>query len=707
MSNSKSFTIHSHEIPQTIQKYLSDNSMYPPAKGDLSITFDGIENADLLVGDASNVEDWNQFFMLPFFGTPFKFVSIIEDTVTLSGGQDIRLRPSLFGNQDALSNTILEINDQGCIIEVGYDCFGDEQGYGCGYLTSVTMLNCRILSSYAFNYCWNLETMNFPSLIIAGDSCFEDFCYNTSFNMPLLLYAGDSCFRGSEFLNVSLPSLKFAGDYCFRGNDIVSIDIPKVEQLGMSAFYNCVELKSIECPLLTSLPDNCFQGCSALETITLPLVTSLGEDCFYGCDALETINLPLIESLEHEAFRALASLTTINIPNLKTVGDSCFYQCTAVETFDFPKLETAGSQAFVYCTALTEIDFPLLTSIGTYCFTGCNHVVSVDLPELQAVPDYAFMNLAASTTFNLPLIESVGNNSFANCEGLETLDFELLETIAAGAFSGCSALVTIDLPALLSVGNGSFVQCAALEIFNTPLLENLGTSTDNNNVFDNIEDNEIAMTVPAALLTCYNGVADRDIQALGELNTLTVNNVLYDPKNYLQLTMNVYDTSMTDPTLVADWNTFFNLPANGNPFTSVVVTPTVAKLYGGSGITLHPTFNHASDFYKFEDFCGCIVAVAAQGLHLLNKLMAVDLHAAETIGDECFDGCSVLTSIDLSACTALGSTTGDDDVFNGITGKNIQLLVPPALLTCNSNQPDGDIQYLTNNNTVFINGVPS
>jgi len=74
---------------------------------------------------------------------------------------------------------------------------------------------------------------------------------------------------------------------------------------------------------------------------------------------------------------------------------------------------------------------------------------------------------------------------------------------------------------------------------------------------------------------------------------------------------------------------------------------------------------------------------------------------ATIVGDSAFENCP-LNTIDLSSCTNLGATTGDDNVFHGISGKTIELTVPTSLLTCNGGNPDGDIQYLEANNTVII-----
>ena len=81
------------------------------------------------------------------------------------------------------------------------------------------------------------------------------------------------------------------------------------------------------------------------------------------------------------------------------------------------------------------------------------------------------------------------------------------------------------------------------------------------------------------------------------------------------------------------------------------------------------------------------------------------LPALQTVGTYCFTDCTSLKNVMLPACTNLGSSVLNNGVFNNITGKIITLRVPAALMTCNSGNPDGDIQYLQANNTVTITQV--
>ena len=79
-----------------------------------------------------------------------------------------------------------------------------------------------------------------------------------------------------------------------------------------------------------------------------------------------------------------------------------------------------------------------------------------------------------------------------------------------------------------------------------------------------------------------------------------------------------------------------------------------------------------------------------------------DLPALTTAGDYCFNFCYAATLINIPLCTALGTTVGDNGVFNDITGNTITINVPASLATANGGSPDGDLVYLAANNTETI-----
>lgn len=89
------------------------------------------------------------------------------------------------------------------------------------------------------------------------------------------------------------------------------------------------------------------------------------------------------------------------------------------------------------------------------------------------------------------------------------------------------------------------------------------------------------------------------------------------------------------------------------------------------------------------------------------NLSVVNISSAQTLGDVVFNGSSSLTSLDMSSVTTLGQsyTCADgssNNVFSAIVGQTITVKLPIALTTCNSGNPQSDLEELISSNTVTL-----
>jgi hypothetical protein len=329
-----------------------------------SLTFDDVANVTPIIGDVSDVNDWNTYFDLPTYGNPFTSVEVVGNEVKLIGGSNIVVKESLFDQPDELGTHLLEVNDTaGCVIELENNVFGGNNNSGCE----------------------NLTTVNLPLLTTAGDDCFY------------------SCF---SLTTIDLPSLTTAGDYCFDSTSLTTIDLPSLTTAGDGCFYNCTSLTTINLPSLTTAGDDCFGSCTSLTTIDLPSLTTAGDICFINC----------------------TSLTTIDLPSLTTIGDGCFNNCTSLTTIDLPLLITADSNCFYSCTSLTTINLPSLTTAGNNCFFNCTSLTTIDLPSCILLgsstgDNQVFNNISSNTitaTFNSVLETCDGGNPDGDIQYLDS-----------------------------------------------------------------------------------------------------------------------------------------------------------------------------------------------------------------------------------------------------------------------------------------------
>lgn len=194
----------------------------------LRLTFNNIENANILVGDASNVNDWNAFFDLPTSGALFTSVIVNGNEVQLYGGSSITLRVSIFSNNDSLISIIDEL---GCIVSA--------DGY-----------------SFASNPV--ITTINLPELTYLGSDSFASNC--------------------PSLINVNLPKITSLESSCFEEcSSLTSVYFPLVVSgNSQNWFSTCTSLTTIDLPLITNVGPFTMDNCLALTTINLPSCTDLG-----------------------------------------------------------------------------------------------------------------------------------------------------------------------------------------------------------------------------------------------------------------------------------------------------------------------------------------------------------------------------------------------------------------------------------------------
>jgi hypothetical protein len=141
-----------------------------------------------------------------------------------------------------------------------------------------------------------------------------------------------------------------------------------------------------------------------------------------------------------------------------------------------------------------------------------------------------------------------------------------------------------------------------------------------------------------------------------------------------------------------DWNT--QLAGN---YTAVSVIGNDVILTGGSGVDIPASALIDSNLVQVTDDG----SVNSMGDNCLagGSIANLALSAAVSVGNGLLGNCP-LSNIELPACTALGSTSGNDGIFTGISGQSISAIFNIALSTNNAGQPDGDILDLYANNDV-------
>lgn len=308
------------------------------------LTFTDISFANTLVGDATNINDWNTYLNLPVNGTPFDSVIVTGNEVALYGGANIKIKNGAFlSDGRPLDPFLTSVIDQGGVItEIGIGGFASQSTLvtfsapnvttiraGAFLNSGVTSINFPLLNNIeqqAFRDCVNLVTVSFNSITSLPDNCFSGCTSLTNINFPLLESIGNFCF-----------------DQC---SSLTSIDFPFVTYLGSQAFSDCTSLQSIRFPLIVNLNGIGTFSNTAITTLTstnFPLLTTIGQTDFGNCTSLTSVNLPLVFSVEYYGFGECTALTNVQLPNVNYTAQRSFRNCEALTNLYMPSLINLGS----------------------------------------------------------------------------------------------------------------------------------------------------------------------------------------------------------------------------------------------------------------------------------------------------------------------------------------------------------------------------
>lgn len=688
---------------------------FHPERKSLKLTFDAIASAHLLVGDALNVADWNEFFDLPAYGSPFTGVVVTGNEVELLGGSTITLRSGLFAD----NKTLQEIIDTSCVIKiygsfdysdlkrasfpecliVGYDEVNYKGPfYRASKLTYLNLPKAITIEQYAFAYLSKIETLILPfdQYTVIPQAAFIDS--NWQFKMPAFPNVWKVCqdgFRGvrfeSDIASEVLPSVTEAEYGAFYSNSFRILDFPLLAGLASGVFTSSYALEEVNMPKVFGLDGYNFYFAQSLKRLYMPEVRQIRSHDFAYATALEVINMHYLSDFESggEIWPGVTNKTIVLLAStwiqyMQENGDYPYYlQKFINENNVFLNVPDYGIllsfDAIANATALVG-DVSLVANWNTFFDLPANGT-----PFTSVNVSRNAVNLVGATSIKLKAslfennIHVILFNDLKGCvkeleskafSGASFIKISLPEcTIAPGdrvtetsAFKDCVDLEQVYLPKLAIIEDMLFSGCAALWEIKIPFetLTSIGYKT-------------------------FQGTAISEIFAP---NVLTIDDYAFEGCTSLNYDFSEYFPKVT---YIGDY-AFANKPS-GYP-NEIAEMPSLLEIgnYTFSGnvdlIGFTAPLLHTIGEGAFKD---CI------------SIKTLSLPSLEVIGDKAFSNMTGVTFLSLPSCTNLGSSVGDNMVFDGLSGITMTLLVPEALLTCNGGNKDGDIQYLQAHNNAFVN----
>ena len=299
---------------------------------------------------------------------------------------------------------------------------------------------------------------------------------------------------------------------------------------------------------------------------------------------------------------------------------------------------------------------------GVVVFVDDNAFVQTGLtyigfPSLTRIGVYSFENCESLLNTELPLLKYIGSVAFGECYSLGSLTAPLVTYIGDGAFASCTGMSYLNMPLVEYIGSGAFENCPSMESFDFPLVTELHNSTFSQ-----------CTNITSVNMPSLYKIANSDFAECNNLTSIDFP-LLTEAGNYC----------FGDCYAIQS----FNLP-------NLTVTGSEVFYYCESVVEF--------DFPKLQ-YLGYDLFDGCSSAQIFNLPSAIE------IGDYCFYYCISAQSIYMPQINALGTTTGDNGVFEGIAEQNITVTLPRWFATCDEGNPDGDIIYLQDNNTATINYI--
>lgn len=331
------------------------------------------------------------------------------------------------------------------------------------------------IGASAFSGCSKMTTCNIPSGVTAlGASAFQGcWVYDPAGQLDnITSYGGlalnSTALSGALVLSSAVTKVD---NYAFKGTHITSVTFEgNPATMGSYIFQDCASLEAASFESDIAISNYMFDNCQALETVTFNgNCTSIGTYAFATCHSLASISLPnSLTSIGTYAFRNCTSLSSVTLstnPSFTIIPTNCFEGCTNLKSFTIPSNITTIQGAAFYNSGLTSLPTGWDRSGITYAssvFTGCP-ISSITFPDSwTSIPNYFCNGITALEEVILGSgITGIGTYAFSGCTSLEDVTLNgVLSSIGNYAFSGCSSLTSLTIPASISsIGSYAFQNC--------------------------------------------------------------------------------------------------------------------------------------------------------------------------------------------------------------------------------------------------------
>jgi len=220
-----------------------------------------------------------------------------------------------------------------------------------------------------------------------------------------------------------------------------SIDISENVIFSTDTFYKCIKLQNVSIgDSATSINDYAFYKCSNLTDVSFGVsVKTIGYKAFQGCSSLENMSIPAsVASIGASAFYQCSNLTDVSIPDSvnSIILRKTFAECSNLTDVSIGNsVKTIDYYAFWRCESLTDVTIPdSATSINDYAFEGCDNLETITIGKsVESIGYIVFSSCSKLTTVTIPeSVTSINHEAFTK-SSIENIYFTE-NVIAFGTF---------------------------------------------------------------------------------------------------------------------------------------------------------------------------------------------------------------------------------------------------------------------------------
>ena len=365
---------------------------------------------------------------------------------------------------------------------------------GCTALNSVKFSeNMTTIEDKAFYGCTVLKTISLTnSLTSVGEQAFQGCVHLESIGISgeSITSLGKSAFSGTALNTFTFSSeLKKIPYRVFSNAKIIEVIISKgVEEIGSSAFANCVSLENADLPeSIEKIGEEAFYRCENLTgTLTIEEnIKIIDLNAFEGTGYYELYFNAGANSSDYDldsAFSGMNNVKKIVVGSRTTkIGFRWFHDLINVtEVVVSDGVKEIGQYAFLNCSSLKDISLPdTVTKIDEYAFEGCTGIEEFTVPKgVKGLHRTAIPSAAKTVYFNAENCNFIGlenwHSPFFDTDVENVIIGNTVKRIPSYFMAYFENVDKVVLPdSVTDIGNNAFYLSFITNIVFSPNLESI------------------------------------------------------------------------------------------------------------------------------------------------------------------------------------------------------------------------------------------